>query len=527
MRIAAFDLGSNSFHLLVVEARLDGSFDALVREREMLRLGDVVARTGKIGEEAARNGVEVVARFKAIADSYHADEVIALATAAVREALDGAEFVDRVRRATGVEIEVVDGLREAQLIFTAVRASVLIDPGPALAADLGGGSLELMVGDRTGLAFGASARLGVGRLTSELALSDPVRASEKKALFERVRAGLDPILAEVAEFKPRMLIGSSGTFTSLARMAVALLDGKLPEATNQLTVPADAFFELEASLSEMTVEERSRLPGCDARRAELLPAGITVLNYLLRSTGLGELTLSEWALREGIVIDTIGSHDRAELDDDPRALRRSSMLSLCRRSNWRQPHARQVASLCLQLFDATADLHQLGPTEREILELGALSHDIGEHISRTGHDRHGSYLIENGGLRGFAPAEIRVLSLLSRFHVRGTPRPSISAFRSLEPEDRERTIALLAMLRVADALDASHAGLVQSLKRSTSEPERLVLHVLAKGDAELELWNLRRKKQLFEKTFAVELELELERSGRGDYDVAQIASGLS
>ncbi len=528
MRIATLDLGSNSFHLLIVEARLDGSFDALVREREMLRLGDVVARTGFIGEDATRAALQVLRRFKVVIEANRADEVIAMATAAIREAIDGASFVERAAQEAGIEIEVVDGLREAQLIFTAIRSSVLIDPGPALAADLGGGSLELMVGDRGGMSFAATARLGVGRLTTEMRLSDPVKPAERKSLAARVHEELAPIIAQVSEAKPKMLIGSSGTFTCLARMAIGLRDGTVPVATNQLVVSADALADLEELIFAHSSVERSRLPGCDARRAELLPAGITVLNYLLTSTGLDEMTLSEWALREGMVIEAIGSHDRAELSDDPRMLRRSSVLSLCRRCNWRQPHARQVASLALQLFDATASLHELGPTERELLEFAALSHDIGEHISRTGHDRHGSYLIENGGLRGFSPVEIQILSLLARYHIRGSLRASDPVFASLDDEDQQRTVVLVSLLRLADALDASHSGAVRSVTASRSARDGLTLHIVARGDAELELWATRRKKDLFEKTFKLEVLPELERQPQKGFEIGDVAgSGLS
>ena len=202
MRIAALDLGSNSFHLLVCEARLDGSFVPLVREKEMLRLGDQVARTCRIGKEAATVAIEVVAGLKTIAEAHRVDEMIALGTVAIREAEDGAHFVDRVRAETGVEIEVVDGVAEARLIFSAIRASVLIDPAPALAADLGGGSLKGMVGDQRDLSYAASLRLGVGRLTAELVTSDPPSGRDRARLGERGAPSSRPSSARCASSSP-------------------------------------------------------------------------------------------------------------------------------------------------------------------------------------------------------------------------------------------------------------------------------------------------------------------------------------
>jgi len=256
---------------------------------------------------------------------------------------------------------------------------------------------------------------------------------------------------------------------------------------------------------------------------ELLPAGAVVLDHLMQRIGLDELTVSEWALREGIVLSAIGRHDPAELDDDPRALRRSSVLSLCRRSSWRQRHARQSALLAGQLFDVTTTLHGLGPDSRELLELAALLHDIGEHISRSDHDRHTAYLIENGGLRGFDPSEICKLAVLGRYHVRGNPKASFEPFAALDESGRAEVLALTALLRVADALDASHASRVRTVDLRFVPETELVVESL--GDAELEMWTVRRKKELFERVFNCTLALRHVRLGPERYDPerAQVA----
>jgi exopolyphosphatase / guanosine-5'-triphosphate,3'-diphosphate pyrophosphatase len=507
VRIAAIDLGSNSFHLIVVDARFDGTFSPLARAKEMLRLGDVVAKHGEIGPEAMADAIEVLTHFKTIVDARHCDEVIAFGTAAIREASDGEEFIELARRATGFEIQIVNGLVEAQTIFAAIRASVLIDPAPALAADLGGGSLELMVGDQGHLQFAASARLGVGRLTAELLTFDPPSSAELKRVRARIAEELGPTFAEIHELRPQMLIGSSGTFACLARMAVALRDGLIPDSLNQLAVHRDDVDAVAAQILTLSTAERARLPGCDPRRAELLPAGVAVLSSIMEETGLDELVMSEWALREGMIISAIGGSNGVEVNgDDPRAIRRASVLSLCLRSSWRQGHARQVAALALDLFDQTRELHGLSVLDKELLDYAALSHDIGEHISRTDHDRHTAYLLENGGLRGFSPDEIRMLSLLGRFHYRGTPRLSHSAFALLDDDGRHRVLALAAILRVADALDAAHSGGVQELKVTHSGGRWTILSS-TRTNGELESWAFERKKDLFEKVFGVELEL--------------------
>ena len=525
MRIAALDLGSNSFHLVVAEARLDKSFTALVTEKAMLRLGDVVARDGAIGRRAGDEAIAVLQRFRAIADSHHVDELSAIGTAALREARDGIVFVDRVRDEVGIDIEVVDGVEEARLIFSAVRSSVLLEEPPALCADLGGGSLELCVGDQGGLTYATSVKVGVARVTTMLGLSDPLSKRDRARLEAHVGDALAPALSEIRALAPKMLVGSSGTFTCLARMAHAAQHGEVPDGINQLKVTRRALATVFEQVTSQPLIHRAKLPGVDPKRAELLPAGAAVLSQLLDGTGLSEMTVSEWALREGMVLEAIGAHDRADLQDDPRAIRRASVLSLCRRSNWRQPHARQVAQLATAIFDQTADLHGLDEVDRELLEHGALLHDVGEHVSRTDHDRHSAYLIENGGLRGFSPTEIRILTTLGRFHIRGTPRPSVSeAFAALDRLDRQRAVALTAILRIADGLDATHSGAVRELA-VTTDGDLATFAVRGRGEAELEQWTFRRKKDLFERTFRVECVIDETGEGRASYG-APLVTGL-
>ncbi len=192
MRIAAVDLGSNSFHLVVAEVRPDGTFEPLVREKEMLRLGDVVSREGLVTPEATDAAVKTMRRFRMLAEAAGATEILARATSALRSASNGAAVLDRIEAEAGVSADVIDGLEEARLIFTAIRTAVLIDPGPALCFDLGGGSVEIMVGDSTGLQWSASERLGVARLSAQFVNSDPISKGDRRRLREHLVDVLGP-----------------------------------------------------------------------------------------------------------------------------------------------------------------------------------------------------------------------------------------------------------------------------------------------------------------------------------------------
>jgi len=505
MRIAALDLGSNSFHLLVADVHPDGSFEAVTREKEMLRLGDDVARDGRISPAAADRAVASVRRLRQLADASGAQEVIAKATSAIRTADNGSELVDRIEAETGVEVEVISGLEEARLIFAAVRSSLVLEPAPALCIDIGGGSVEISIGDTAGLRWSTSVPLGVGRLTAELVASDPPSRSDRNALDARIRGILAGVVDDVRARQPMMAVGTSGTINDLARLVVAGEGGDVPTSANGLRIGADELRAWQRRIMKMTSDERRRLPGIEEKRADLLPAGVTLLTTIFDVFDIDEMVTSDWSLREGIVLDAVRVHDPDDWSDDPRALRRAAVAGLARRCGSDVEHSRQVGRLALSLFDQTRALHGLDAADREMLEYGALLHDIGQHVSRKGHHRHAAYLVEHAQLRGFAPGEVEFLAALVRHHRRGDIKTSEPRAAALDKGERDRLRKLAALLRLADGLDRGRRGVVESVDVEMTG-DLVVLRVHSSDDPELELWGVRRRRDLFEKVFERELE---------------------
>lgn len=503
MRIAALDLGSNSFHLIVVEAHADGSFETLLREKDVLRLADSVATTHTIPPDKVDAAIHSINRMRSLAEPLDVDEWVVCATSALREARNGAEVVETLEAETGVGITVISGLDEAKLIFAAVRASVLIDPAPALCIDQGGGSFEITVGDNTGLEWATSVKLGAVRLTAELVESDPPSQADLQRVRDRAVEVLEPVARQVRRYRPGMLVATSGTLTSLARLASPKLAAVTPNSLHQLSVTRDELAPVHHEVQTRSLEERRALPGLDARRAEIIPAGSVVLQVAMELFGFDELTVSEWSMREGMVLDAIGHHEAFEWTD-ARSLRRESVRSLVRRYGANAQHAHQVAGLALALFDDTVALHELGPADRELLEHAAWLHDIGEHVAMQNHDRHTAYLIEHGRLLGFAPEEVVMLAAIGRYHRKGTPKPSsYEPLRQLDDAARERVTRLTALLRIADGLDRGHDDAVEGLDITVTDAE-VVVDVEGR-DTDLERWGARRKRGLFEKCFGLPL----------------------
>ena len=256
------------------------------------------------------------------------------------------------------------------------------------------------------------------------------------------------------------------------------------------------------------------MPGLELRRADLVPAGAMLLATAMELFGFDELTVSEWALREGMVLESLRALHPVDATLLGAAdIRLASVEALGRRCNWDEAHARHVARLALQIFDHSRKLHRLHDDDRELLEYASLLHDIGEHVSVLAQHKHASYLIQHGRLRGFAPDDVLALAAVARYGGRGYPKPSHKPFGSLSPKRRDRVVKLAVMLRLADALDRGRAQVVDSVGVELSGGA-LVLRLRSARNCELELWAISRQGPLLERVFGRRLELVADGQAR-------------
>lgn len=521
MRLAAIDLGSNSVHLLIVEVGPSGGFTVIDREKEMIRLGSGTLARGRLSAGAMVRGLAALRDYKRLTETHKAEKIIAVATSAIREATNGEDFLERIGRETGIWPKAVSGQEEARLIYLAALHSVHLEGKRTLVVDIGGGSVELALGAGQQLEGCFSEKIGVLRMSEEFVKSDPLSQKDEARLVERVTKVLEPHAQAILSAGFDCVVGTSGTVLALGRMA-HFLDGSPPETLHHVTVRAEVLRTLRKKLVASDVRGRLKMGGMDEERADIIVAGAVILDTILTRLSATGLILCEWALREGILLNYIHGHPRslarAEAYPD---VRRRSVVHLAERCLFDEPHARQVATLALSLFDQTKRRHGLGDAERSLLEYASLLHDIGHHISYPGHHKHSYYLIKNGDLRGFSPVEIEVLANVARYHRRGLPRKKHAAFAAL-PGDRRRTVRILAgVLRVADALDRSHRQAVRSL--SVGERRGTVkVQLQVDGEGELELWGARKRVDLIEAALGVSVRFE-----QGPAEAQAIRSGRS
>jgi exopolyphosphatase/guanosine-5'-triphosphate,3'-diphosphate pyrophosphatase len=512
MRIAAIDVGTNSIHMIVCRLRPDRSFEVIDREKDMIRLGTSALDGRALPEASMAAALQTLSRFRRLADSHGVDEIIATATSAVRETANGGDFVAAVQRDVGVRVRVISGTEEARLIHLAAVYAVDVGRRPVVVIDIGGGSTEITLGTAFRQQASRSFKLGALRLTERFVRSDPLSGRDERRLERHIRRETAAFLRQLKRRGFDRVIGTSGTILSLGTLASR--SPRDADDLRNLRVTAKDLARLRARLTAMPLEDRLTMPGLDPRRADLAVAGAVLLDTLLDQLGATELTLCDFALREGLVLDYI-QRNAAHIQKVDRYpdVRRRSVVELAERCNYLPAHAQQVARLALALFDATRSRHKLGPREREWLEYGALLHDIGVHIGYERHHRHSYYLVKHGGLRGFDPDEIEIVGLVARYHRQSTPKKTHDGFGDL-PRPTRRIVRLLgAFVRLAEGLDRSHAQVITRLDiREDDAGLRVRLH--PKGDPELELWAADRHASALAGLFGTAIRFELAGTAR-------------
>ncbi|HXY40824.1 MAG TPA: Ppx/GppA phosphatase family protein [Vicinamibacteria bacterium] len=485
MKLAAIDLGTNSFHAVIVEVTPSGRFEVIDREKDMVRLGASSLVSGRLSAAAARRGLAALRKYRRIVANHRVERTIAVATSAIREAANGTAFLERVARETGFRPRIISGEEEGRLVHLAALHSVHL-PGRALVVDVGGGSVEMVLGSGSRVERIVSAKLGCLRLTERFVRSDPLSPADEARLAGHVVQRLGEPAAGMRRLGFDRLVGTSGTALAIGALALHEMGRRPREPLHHQVVSREAVHRVRRLLVECDLRQRRRLPGLDPERADIVVAGAVVLDEIMAHTGASELLLCEWALREGVLLDHIHGRPRPLAAAEPHPdVRRRSVLHLGERCQFDAVHARHVTGLSLQLFDGLAGRRRLGPQARGLLEWAALLHDVGRHLSYPRHHKHTYYLVKNGGLCGFSPEEIETIALVARYHRGSRPRRHHRGYGEL-PRRQRRTVRLLsAMLRLAEALDRSHRQRVRSLQ-VTERAGRLSLSCEVRGDAELE-----------------------------------------
>jgi exopolyphosphatase/guanosine-5'-triphosphate,3'-diphosphate pyrophosphatase len=508
--LAAIDIGTNSIHLVVARFGEGSQFEVIAREKEMVRLGSGSGDMKELDADAIDRGIRTLDRFRKIAEISDA-KIYAVATSAVREAENAAVFLDRAKRDAGIDVQIVSGVEEARLIHLGVLQAVPVFDQRLVLVDIGGGSTEILVGERGDVLTAFSLKLGAIRLTRRFFRTDLLHPGAVDACRRSVEAMLARVRREVRRLGFDVAVGSSGTIQTVASMVHAARGGGEPPRTfNNFTFTRkEATRVVQRLIDASTVDERKRLPGVDPSRADILLAGVLILEQVMKQLDIGEMTISDYALREGVLLDGLARERGAALHH-LHDVRRDSVVHLMELTDEDTEHSRRVAMLALALFDETMSLHGLGEHARELLEAAALLANVGLFVSHSAHHKHSYYVIRNSDhLTGFTDHEIELIAVIARYHRKSAPKAKHPEFARLQADDQQLVRVLAGLLRVAIALDRTHAGLVDGVRVRTEGDEVVVDAFGAPGsDISLEVFTAMERKGLLEDVFARRVRIE-------------------
>ena len=504
LRAAGIDVGSNAMRLLIAEFTGPTEWKVLEQQRVPVRLGACVFGRGRGEIEGAtlEAALEALESFRARMDELEVTVYRAAATSAVREASNGAAFVQRVSADAGIQLETITGGEEARLVWLAIGSRIAVEGHQWVLVDLGGGSVEVALADGDIVLWAESHAMGAVRVLAEIGQSARSPARFRRLAGEYIDTLASRISIETVPGTGVMATG--GNIEELAKLSDAPVDdmgiARLPVKELERTIDR---------LADLSAEERIERFGLRPDRADVILPAALVYERIAHLTGSDELIVPNVGLKEGLLMDAMqnawqhSEHDARQQRDIV-----TGAIALGRRFTFDESHARHVAALAASLFDQLAAEHELGERDRHILLAAAVLHDIGQYISYRKHHKHSYYLISNASLPDLTPRETLLVALVARYHRRAEPRGSHEGFGDLSESEQGRVVWLAALLRIADALDRQHRQHVVRVDAEVDDDElRIDVHV--RGDVLLEEWAIEKKARLFTRTLGLDLTLKI------------------
>jgi len=500
-RLGAIDIGSNSVRLMVVEVLRGGAYRILDEEREPTRLGRSVSSFGRLDDDSIDRTVQALRTFKQIAAGYQVSALRTIATCAVREARNGPEFCRRVREEVGLEVEVIPGDREARLAFSSVQHAFDLSGKNAIVADIGGGSTEIIFATGGLIESIFSTPLGAVRLTEQFGLGEQAAPADLARLADEVASCLKKRTTRPL-FAPHFMVGSGGTFTTLAELMMA--------AKKQVDIPVAGYKVSQAEvrhlldrLAKMPLRARRSMAGMTPDRADIILAGLTIIDALLTRFRVNTLVIHTRGVRDGLVREMIDDllGGAATADTDP-THRDEAIERLAAACSGELEHGRQVARLAGRIYEQLTEPLALVPGDRLLLEIAARLQDVGYVINYDQHHKHSYHLIRNSRLPGIRAHDLELVANVARYHRGAHPKRKHENLARISAEDQQRVQRMAAILRLAGGLDRSRSQLVRDVLASVSD-DGVVLDVVADEEPQVDVWGAERRTELFEQVFGL------------------------
>ena len=493
--VSFIDVGTNSIHILVARFFGESMGTTIFQDKETVRLGQHLFRHGFIDRETIEKTRIVISNFVKISMSLGAEEIIAYATCAAREASNRKELLDAMKF-EGVDVKIISGLEEARLI----RLGVFGPDGPSrntLEIDIGGGSTEIALCRDGEDLFLDSLSLGSVRLAYEPYQdhSDAMTFVEYDFLRREVERMSHRMCRRVREIGFERAYGSSGTMIALAKMCAAKRDGDSSYMMYYELV------ELMKELYSKDADGRKEVLGMTPARADIIVSGGAIAEELMYLLDIDRIEITENGLKQGMEIEYLLTSGHTNFN-----VRESSVLNLANRCNYDRAHAETVRRNALLLFDEMKrqGVHDMGDEARMLLSFASLLHDIGEFISYPKHHFYSYLIIINSFLPGFDNEELKKMALLAKFHHKSFPDKESKQFADMDDDDVSDILKCAMMLKIADILDRHRNSSVDAIGISVS-PDAVTICLESESDISMEIWKLKTTEDDFKTVFGLDL----------------------
>lgn len=304
MRLAVIDCGTNTFNLIIIELEGRKNYTKLFKTRIPVKLGEGAINQGFIAPASFERGIEAIRSLNEYIQQHHVDTVLSFATSAIRDAANGKEFIEKIKSDFGIEVSVIDGHREAELIYYGIREAVNMTDEVSLIVDIGGGSTEFILADKDKILWKESFRIGAARLLEKFTPSDPIRPEEIKNIRDYLTEELSVLFEAVKQHLPGELIGSSGAFDSLVEMIHGEMGGEpLTDFKTEYEVPLKDYAQITELVKRSTLQERRQIKGLVPMRFDMIVISCVMVDFILQVFDLKKLRVSIYSLKEGVVAD--------------------------------------------------------------------------------------------------------------------------------------------------------------------------------------------------------------------------------
>lgn len=503
----------------------------LAEDREVTRLGASVFESGLVAPEAMTATLRALKRFQRAVQAHGVDQIRVVATAAMRDARNGAAFQAWVKAETGWTMEIISGLEEGRLIHRGLMAAEPGVGGKVLLVDLGGGSCEITLSEKKRIKETISVPLGAVRLTEEFLPADPAPADGLARMRQLIGRELRRAHRRIQPAGVTQVIATSGTAAALSEAIGSRSAGQRnprsqkrdlghpqrnpgsqkrdrgrPVGGTAGIVPARDVRKLATKMAKMTLPEREAVEGIGPRRAEIIVAGAEVFAELLESFGLAGFRYSPLGLRDGILAQMLAAQDaRATAHREFELERWESVLATARRYGVEPKQAEPVRGHAMQLFRELKALHELPAEYGSWIAAAAMLRDTGKFINHQGHHRHTQYIVSSSEIYGYTLVQRTVVSAIARYLGKSRPQPGDRALRNIPAEEHKNVHRAVVLLRLAVALNQDRASDVLRVAAKIY-PKRVYLELEpGRTGAELELWSLRKEADYFREVFGREL----------------------